>query len=107
MFHDRIKKRMQQMGLKNRVLAHLIGVSAPRLSLYLKGCCQLKPEKRKALDDTLNALTELQRAFPVPIGLDDGRLLEMALERLAGQEFEPFRELTKNFSKQQNNKPIK
>ena len=56
MFHDQIRKRMLKMGVKNRVLAMLAGISAPRLSLYLKGCCELKPGKPKALDKAnLNA----------------------------------------------------
>jgi hypothetical protein len=91
---------MQEIGLKNRVLAELIHLSAPRLSLYLKGCCSIKPEQRKALDDTLNALVELQRAFPIPLGMDDAKLLDVALERLSRGDFESFRKLTINLGRE-------
>lgn len=82
MFHDRIKQRAQQLGVKNRVLAALVGISAPRLSLYLKGCCELKPGKPEALNHTLNALNALKDCFPIPLGMDDAKALETALERL-------------------------
>jgi hypothetical protein len=86
---------MQKIGLKNRVLAALVNISAPRLSLYLKGCCGLKAGKDKELDNILNALVELQAAFPVTISLDDARELEWWLELLRRRKFEPFRKLTR------------
>ena len=93
MYHDRIKARTQAIGLKNRVLSQLIGISSSRLSLFLKGCCSIKPEQQKKLTDVLEEIAFLQKAFPVPVSLDDARLLEVALSRQGKGLFEPFRKM--------------
>src|SRR5580692_11840202 len=65
MYHNRIKKRIELVGIKNGTLAALVGLQAPKLSIWLKGRCELPPAMMKKIDGTLSDLVSLQKCFPV------------------------------------------
>jgi len=102
MYHDRIKKRIELVGIKNGTLAALVGVQAPKLSIWLKGRCELPPAMMKKIDGTLSDLVSLQKCFRVRVDLNDAKILANTLERLKDGLFKPFRKLTLEFARESN-----
>jgi DNA-binding transcriptional regulator YdaS (Cro superfamily) len=102
MYHDRIKKRIELIGIKNGTLAALVGLQAPKLSIWLKGRCELPPATMKKIDGTLSDLVLLQKCFPVRVDLNDAKLLAKTLERFRDGLFKPFRKLTLEFAHESN-----
>jgi hypothetical protein len=98
MYHDQILKRMQAIGIKRKTLALLSSVSAPKLSDFLNGHCELPNGKDKQLDRILEDIASLQEYFPVPIGTADSKLLRVALERFKKHKFDRYRDLTKELA---------
>jgi hypothetical protein len=103
MFHDRIKKRAQDIGIKNGTLAYLISVSPPKLSAWFKGRLELPSGKDKALDTVLTDLAGLQKCFPVALSLDDAKILADTLDKFRRGKYKKFKELTEKFAKENHN----
>ena len=102
MYHDRIKKRIELIGIKNGTLAALVGLQAPKLSIWLMGRCELPPTMMKKIDGTLSDLVSLQKCFPVLIDLNDVKVLAKTLQRFRGGLFKAFRKLTQEFARESN-----
>jgi hypothetical protein len=94
MFHESIRRRIFVLGLNKGVLAELVGVSAPAMSNFLKGRKQLKDLKQ--LGTVLTELESLKKCFPIPLGMQDPKLLALALERFREGKFTKFIELTQS-----------
>ncbi len=95
MLHQHLKQRSLKLGLRGGDLAALVGISAPKMSNYLRGRISLDGAKQKEVIQTLDDLERLRTLFPIPVGCHDVKELAVTLERLREGKFNSFEKLMK------------
>jgi hypothetical protein len=95
MLHEISKQRAAKLGLRGGDLASLANISGPKLSNYFRGRVELDAAKRSEIEEVLSDLENLEKVFPISIGVHDAKLTARMLERFRTGKFEVFETLTK------------
>jgi hypothetical protein len=90
MLHQHLKQRSLKLGLRGGDMAALVGISAPKMSNFLKGRITLDAAKQNEIIQTLEDLERLNQIFPVPVGCHDVKEAALALDRLRQGKFDKF-----------------
>ena len=90
MLHQHLKQRSLKLGLRGGDLAALVGISAPKMSNFLRGRISLDGAKQKEVIQTLHDLERLNQIFPIPVGCHDVKEAALALDRLREGKFDKF-----------------